>query len=254
MELIVVKIFSWIIIINLCFGILNLIWLSIYCRIERMVDRKKFANAAINNTEDTNVIVSNNKKNMPGILKTVYKSLDHYMYGWMRFCILKVGNIPSNRIRKILYKYVFCMKISSKTVISGNCEIRSPWNIELKKCIIAGGCVLDGRAGILIEDNVVLGMFVHIWTEEHDLQSHDFAVNEKHRGKVVIDKHAWICSDSTLLPGVYIGEGTVVATKAVITKTCEAFKIYAGIPGKVIGERTKDLDYELTGKPHWHFY
>ena len=46
------------------------------------------------------------------------------------------------------------MDIDKKTVISAGCEIRSPWNVHMGNCIIAGNCIIDGRSGIIIEDNV----------------------------------------------------------------------------------------------------
>ncbi len=232
--------------------ILNLFWLSIYCRIEAKIDFQIRLKEKIDSGTQTTVY-SNPRKETIYLLKRVYRWLEHYLYGWMRYSILQVGRIPSNRIRKLLYKYVFAMKLSKGTVISAGCEIRSPWNIRLGKCTIAGNCILDGRSGIIIEDNVVLGMGVHIWTQEHDVNSPSFAVNAEHKGTVIIRKHAWVCSDSTVLPKMEIGEGAVVAAKACVTKNCEAFGIYGGVPAKRIGDRTHELTYELSGKPHWHF-
>ena len=146
------------------------------------------------------------------------------------------------------------MKITKRTVIYGGCEIRSPWNIKADNCVISTYCILDGRRGITIGDNVVFGGGVHIWTEEHDVNDPLFAVNFDNAQPVVIENHAWICSDSTILPGIHIGEGAVVATRAVVTKNCEAFGIYGGVPAKKIGTRTNKLEYQLNGKPTWHFY
>ena len=39
-----------------------------------------------------------------------------------------------------------------------------------------------------------------------------------------------------------------------MTKNCEAFGIYGGVPAKKIGTRTNKLEYQLNGKPTWHFY
>lgn len=45
-----------------------------------------------------------------------------------------------------------------------------------------------------------------------------------------------------------IGEGAVVAAGAVVTKSVEPYSIVAGIPAKKIGERNRDLKYEMTGE------
>ena len=172
----------------------------------------------------------------------------------MRYSIIMTGKIPSFRVRKFLYRYVFCMDITKKTIIYGGCEFRTPWNIHMGNCVVSVGCIFDGRNGIFVSDNVVFGSGVHIWTEEHSINDELFRVLDENRQPVVIKDRAWICSDSTLLPGVVVGKGAVVASRACVTKNCDEYTVYGGVPAKKIGERNKNVSYELNGKPHWHFY
>lgn len=235
-----------VLIICIIFIIFNFIINYIYCRIERKIDIKRK-----NRKVDVKSSISGNEHISIG--KRIYRYINSYAYGYVRLNILLVGKIPSHRLRNLLYKYIFGMKISKKTVIYGGCEIRSPWNIEMGDCTIAANCILDGRSGIVIGNNVVLGSGVHIWTEEHDLNDPYFRVLDKNRKPVIIKDYAWVCSDSTLLPGIIINEGCVVASRACVTKMCEEYGIYAGIPAKKIGERNRNLLYKLSGKPTWHF-
>ena len=246
----------WIIIAIAILFIINTIFLVVYCRLAEKIDRKLNSN----NTNDGRTMESkqeesksekSNKSNLKGLL---YNKLNGYCYGWMRYCIVKVGHFPSHRIRNLLYRFVFNMKITKRTVIYGDCEIRSPWNIKADNCVISTGCILDGRKGITIGNNTVFGGHVHIWTEEHDLDDPMFAVNSNHAQPVIIGERCWICSDSTVLPGVTIGNNAVVAARAVIVKSCEEYGVYAGVPAKFIRYRNKDLRYILSGKPHWHFW
>jgi acetyltransferase-like isoleucine patch superfamily enzyme len=245
---------EWIIVALITLPFLNLVWLAIYCRIEGKIDRKRIALKSEEGKAQSEGSAITQQLTKHTMLLRAYKHLNSYLYGWMRYSILLIGRIPSNRCRNWVYRHVLTMKISKRTVISGGCEIRSPWNITAKKCVVATGCVLDGRHGINIGENVVFGANVHVWTEEHDLNDSWFAVTSEHARPVTIDARAWICSDSTILPGVHVGEGAVVATKACVTKDCESFGVYGGLPAKRISERTRDLRYELSGKPHWHFY
>ena len=146
------------------------------------------------------------------------------------------------------------MHITNKTVIYAGCEIRSPWNIHADRCVISNNCILDGRRGIWIGEDVVFGGGVHVWTEEHDVDDPYFLVNPNNAQPVKIEAHAWICSDSTILPGVHIGEGVVLASRALAASDCVAFGVYGGVPAKRLRERNKDLEYRLNGKPTWHFY
>lgn len=240
------------IVLLVCY-ILNIVFISIYCRIERKIDRTITLNEKKNEEHEQPKEERKDEHKILNVIKKMYKEADHYFYGWVRYWQIRISKYPSNRIRKILYRIVFCMDIQKKTVISSGCEIRSPWNVHLGNCIVAGNCIIDGRSEIFIEDNVVLGMNVHIWTQEHDVNDPNFAVTPEHRGAVVIHNRAWICSDSTILPGVCIKEGAVVAAKALVSKDCEEYGIYGGVPAKKIGDRTKKLKYVLSGKPHWHF-
>ena len=67
---------------------------------------------------------------------------------------------------------------------------------------------------------------------------------------VHIGNYAWIASGVTVLPGIAIGEGAVIATGSVVTKNVEPYTIVAGVPAKKIGNRSRDLRYSL-GKRRW---
>lgn len=51
---------------------------------------------------------------------------------------------------------------------------------------------------------------------------------------VTIGDNVWLCSNSTVLPGVTIGEFSVIAAGAVVTKDIPPYSLVAGVPGKVI--------------------
>jgi maltose O-acetyltransferase len=48
-----------------------------------------------------------------------------------------------------------------------------------------------------------------------------------------------------ILPGITIGEGAVVAARAVVTHDVPPYTIVAGTPARPIGERSRDLTYTL---------
>jgi len=77
---------------------------------------------------------------------------------------------------------------------------------------------------------------------QHDPNDPNFGVIS---GKVIVEDYAWISSRTTILPGVTIGYGAVIAAGAVVTKSVEAFTIVGGVPAKKIGERNQELNYKL---------
>ncbi|MBY6683241.1 acyltransferase [Rhodococcus sp. BP-316] len=108
--------------------------------------------------------------------------------------------------------------------------------------IIGNDCFLDGRSGLIIGNNVNIGGHVQIFTLEHDVQAKDFGVDG---GPVEIGDRVYIASRSTILPGVAIGEGAVVAAGAVVTRNVEPFTIVGGVPARKIGERNPAINYTL---------
>lgn len=232
---------------------LNVLLQAFFCRVMRHFEGH-YIDWDLSNMPTTLEINKQNIQSNKSIKHIIRYFFDHYLYGLMRYSIIKVGKIPSNRIRRFVYRHVFCMNITNNTVINGGCEFRSPWNIYADRCTIMSGCILDGRSGIRIGQDVVFGVCVHIWTEEHDLNDPEFKVHPWNRGPVIIGDHAWICSDSTVLPRTRIGEGAVVAARACVTKECEPYCVYGGVPAKKISERNSNLTYQSGIKPHWHFY
>ena len=197
------------------------------------------------NINPTKVVV-NNKPEKQNRLK--FLIVHGFINGIIHYFCLKAGRIPSFALRKWLYRHVFCMSVGKNAIIYGGCEFRSPWNIRIGNSVIGANSVLDARGGIRIGDNVCTSSQVNIWTMQHDPQDSAFGVN---KGLVEIDDYAWISSKATILPGRMIGEGAVIANSSVVTKNCEPFSIYAGIPAHKIGERNKDLHYQL--RDHWWF-
>lgn len=227
-------------------------FLTTYCHLEKCLDARRI-NRNMEAEAGVDKYVRNSEKQV-SFSKRLFGYLEPYFYGWMRYSTIMVGKLPSHRLRNILMHYVFAMQITKNTVIYGGCEIRSPWNIKADKCVISTYCILDGRNGIEFGQNVVLGGGVHIWTEEHNVNDEYFRVLNENKQEVLIGDRAWICSDSTILPGVRVGEGAVIASRAVLTKNAQNYGVYAGVPAKKINKRNEKLKYELNGKPTWHFY
>lgn len=177
-------------------------------------------------------------------------SISLYLYGLCRYYSILIGKIPSQRIRNLLMRKCLCLDISPKAVLYGGFEMRSPWNIHIGEAVIGVGALLDGRRGIQIENRVCLAQNVKIFTLQHDVNDAHFAACG---GEVKLEKYSWISSGTTVLPGITVGKGAVLASGAIATKNLEPYGVYAGIPAKKISERNQDLDYEVCHN-YWHFY
>ena len=57
------------------------------------------------------------------------------------------------------------------------------------------------------------------------------------KGPVIIDDNVWIGDKATILPGVHIGEGVVVAANSVVTKDVPPYSVVGGNPAKILKQR-----------------
>lgn len=94
------------------------------------------------------------------------------------------------------------------------------------------GCQFQDQGGIEIGEGSLIGHNVVLATLNHDL-------NPSRRqicipASIRIGKNVWIGSNSTILPGVAIGDNAVVAAGAVVTKDIEENTIVGGVPAKFI--------------------
>ena len=74
---------------------------------------------------------------------------------------------------------------------------------------------------------------------------HEFSAGDplKHIGNksepIHIEKNCWIAFRATILSGVTVGEGSIVAAGAVVTKDVPPFSVVGGVPAKVIKQRNE---------------
>ncbi|WGQ10018.1 sugar O-acetyltransferase [Pedobacter gandavensis] len=101
-----------------------------------------------------------------------------------------------------------------------------------KNVFINHACSFLDMGGITIEDEVLIGPRVNLVTEHHPLEPTDRrALVTK---PIHIKRNAWIGAGATILPGVTIGENSVVAAGAVVSKDVPDHVVVAGIPAKII--------------------
>ncbi len=156
-------------------------------------------------------------------------------------------NIPFYAIRRFFVKQTIARLGEGGFVMMG-VEFRTGKNIAIgHHCFINKNVLLDGRGGKLtIGNNVDIAQEANIWTLSHDPHND---LHDVWGGNVTIEDYVWIASRATILPGVTIGRGAVVATGAVVTKDVPPMMIVAGIPAKIIGDRKNNPQYTLSWQP-----
>jgi len=158
--------------------------------------------------------------------------------------------IPSFTVRHFLLRDLYGMKIGRDTNIHMGVMVFAPQRISIDdNSIVHFDCILDGRCGLTIGKCVDISYQVNIFTLQHDLDSPDYISTG---APVVIHDYSVIAGRSTILPGVTIGKGAVVATGAVVTKDVPEYVMVGGVPAQFIRQRNQNLTYKLKYRRYFH--
>jgi len=185
---------------------------------------------------------------------------------WVYLATL-TGFIPSHTIRLFLYRHLFRIKIGKDSSIHWLARFNQPSGIAIgHNTIIGNDAFLDGRAKrdwkgkkpnvfvylkeffspsvrpLTIGNNVSIAGEVRIFTMEHDIDDPNFS---EISAPVVVEDYTVIGTRVTILPGVRIGKGAVVASGAIVTKDVPPYTLVGGVPAVPIRERSKNLRYTL---------
>jgi acetyltransferase-like isoleucine patch superfamily enzyme len=105
-------------------------------------------------------------------------------------------------------------------------------------CWVNVACLFDLAASITIGDRVAFGPQVTLLTSTHDIGSSSYRTGTLKNLPITIGDGCWLGARSTILPGVTVGPGSVVAAGAVVNKDVPPNTLVAGVPAQVI----KSLD------------
>lgn len=125
-------------------------------------------------------------------------------------------------------------KVGKNPNIEHNFHCDLGYNIYVGDNFYAGYnfTVLD-IAEVKIGDDCMIGPSVNIYTEGHNIQPKDR--NKSGYGmKIIIGNNVWIGGNSTILPGVTIGDNSIIAAGSVVTSNVPKNVIVAGNPAKVL--------------------
>jgi acetyltransferase-like isoleucine patch superfamily enzyme len=102
---------------------------------------------------------------------------------------------------------------------------------------IMGGCYITGRGGLYIGDYTQIAPNVVIVTANHDVYD-----SRKHiEAPVKIGKYCWIGAGAKIMPGVELGDWTIIGSGAVVTKSfIDGYCVIAGVPATKIKELDKE--------------
>lgn len=106
-------------------------------------------------------------------------------------------------------------------------------NIHIGKNVFINTCChFQDQGGIFIEDGVLIGHNVTLATLDHGFAPEDRGTT--YPAPIILEKNVWLGANVTIVSGVRIGENTIIAAGAVVTKDIPANVVAGGVPAKVI--------------------
>jgi acetyltransferase-like isoleucine patch superfamily enzyme len=101
------------------------------------------------------------------------------------------------------------------------------------------GSFVDGRGGLTVGANVLVGPNVAILSSDHEWTKPGLPIYlQGHRlSPTTIGDDVWIGANAVITPGVTLATGTLVGAGAVVTADTEPYSIVAGVPARAIGSR-----------------
>lgn len=109
-----------------------------------------------------------------------------------------------------------------------------------RNCGIGANSHITAINGIYIGDNVLTGLDVLITDNAHGATERgllDISPNMRplvSKGPVIIGDNVWIGEKASIMPGVTIGKGSIVAANSVVTHDVPPYSVVGGIPAKIL--------------------
>lgn len=130
----------------------------------------------------------------------------------------------------------FGARVGAECRIDPSARIWLPANLELGDYVAIGeGADIYCVAPITIGSKVAVSQRTFLCTASHDITS---LARPLTHAPITICDHAWIAAEAMVYPGAEVGEGAVIAARAVLRGTATSWGIYAGNPARHVGERT----------------
>ena len=127
--------------------------------------------------------------------------------------------------------------------VGENSTVEPPFRCDYGEQITVGdrffanfGCVFLDVCSVDFGDRCLLGPSVHVYTATHPLDAETRAAGKEYGKPVTVGDDVWIGGQAVLNPGVEVGDRSVVASGAVVTRDVPDDVVVQGNPAEVVKE------------------
>lgn len=143
---------------------------------------------------------------------------------------------------KMFFWRQYLKEVGTNSSIHPSVLIRGAENIQIGSNVnINHGSEIYGAGGLTIGDGSMIAYNVMIFTDSRKFKSDQplKSLKGRIRKQVVIGEDVWVGAGAIILPGVSLGDHSIVSAGSVVTKDVEEWEIVGGNPAKRISHRLK---------------
>lgn len=140
------------------------------------------------------------------------------MYGWRRGLLRAFG-----------------AQVGAEVHIDPTAQVALPWMLKIGQGASVGPRVLIYNLGMVsLGARTTVSHGAHLCAGTHD---YSLASMPLQREPITIGSDAWVCAEAFIGPACTVGDGSVVAARAVVVRDVPPWSIVAGNPATVKGRR-----------------
>lgn len=147
-----------------------------------------------------------------------FRPSPRFFHGWRRFILRRFG-----------------AKVGKDVKLFPSVRIWAPWNLELgDNCSLGDSVDCYCVAKVSVGSCATVSQRSVLCTATHDTAKLHLPLLTE---GITIGKHAWVCAEVFIMPGISIGEGAVIGVRSTVFKDVPPWQIAFGSPCQVVCQR-----------------
>jgi maltose O-acetyltransferase len=156
----------------------------------------------------------------------------------LRIVLAPLPNAAFPRVRVLIHR-LLGIRIGRSTLIRGRLNLTGPPGCTSRltigsHCFFTTPLHVDLNSDVVIGNYVTIGHDVAIITSAHQIGGPNRRCGKQVPAPIRIGDGCWIGARVLLLPGVVLGEGSIIAAAAVVTSNVEPHTMVGGVPARLI--------------------
>lgn len=157
---------------------------------------------------------------------------------WGAVCVFlfRLSPRPFHAWRSWLLR-MFGATVGPNVHIYPRARIWAPWNLVCHEAAAIGdGAIIYNPVRVTLGSHAIVSQEAYLCGATHDYDDAAFPLKAL---PITLGAYTWVCARASVLPGVTVGEGAVLALGSVASRDLEPWTVYGGVPARKIKKRVR---------------